>query len=48
MFASFKEWLAQPYREGMDAWHWFYFFGLLIVISVMWGLILRTITREIT
>lgn len=47
MFASFKEWLASPYRQEMDTAHWFYFLGLLIVLTAMWGLILRTI-KEVT
>lgn len=38
---NFKSWLAQPFRTDMSALDWFYFFGLLIVISVVWGIILR-------
>jgi uncharacterized BrkB/YihY/UPF0761 family membrane protein len=26
----------------MDALHWFYFIGLLILIGAAWGMILRT------
>lgn len=41
--ASFKDWLKQPFQADMDAFHWFLFWGLLIVIGVMWSLILTTI-----
>lgn len=40
---AFKDWLGRPYQAEMDAFHWFLFFGLLIAISVLWGLALRTV-----
>lgn len=40
---DFKAWLASPFSADMSAAHWFYFVGLLIVISVLWNIILRTI-----
>lgn len=40
---AFKAWLAQPFEADMDAWHWFLFFGLIIAISIGWGLVLRTL-----
>lgn len=47
MWENFKAWLAQPFREDMDALGWFCFFGLVIVISALWAIILRHI-REAT
>lgn len=41
MLDNFKNWLQHPYAEDMSALHWFYFVGLLIVISAMWGMVLR-------
>jgi hypothetical protein len=44
---NFKTWLSKPFDQDMNATHWFMFFGLLIVISVLWGIILRHITAGI-
>jgi hypothetical protein len=40
---SFKQWLRQPYSTDMDAFHWFLFFGLMIAISILWGMSLRAL-----
>lgn len=40
MWNNFKAWLQSPFAEDMNAFHWFLFFGLLIAISTMWGLVL--------
>lgn len=47
MWSNFKSWLAAPYSENMDAAHWFYFLGLLIVLSALWTLVLRTIKEAV-
>ncbi len=47
MWAEFKNWLASPYHEHMSAAHWFFFLGLIIVLSAMWGLILRTMKEAL-
>lgn len=47
MIEEFKAWLRQPFSADMDAAHWFYFFGLLIIISAAWGFILKHIERGI-
>lgn len=41
VWSNFKDWLKQPFTEGMDAFHWFLFFGLLIAISIGWSFVLR-------
>lgn len=47
-WSEFKAWVAHPYPdEKPDAAHWFYFLGLLIVLSAAWGLILRTMREHI-
>lgn len=48
MWENFKQWVAAPYQENMSALHWFYFFGLLIVIAAAWNLILREIRQHVT
>lgn len=45
MLDQLKAWAAHPFDSDMDALHWFYFFGLLIAISVLWGLILSSLRR---
>lgn len=42
---TFKDWLHKPFDEDMDAVHWFLFLGLLIAISILWGLALRTVAN---
>lgn len=41
----FKDWLNQPFNAGMDVFHWWLFFGLVIIIFALWGIILRHITE---
>jgi len=43
MWQDFRDWAKRPFSADMDAIHWFYFFGLLIVIAAMWGMILRAL-----
>jgi hypothetical protein len=42
---NFKQWLRQPYSTDMDAFHWFLFFGLMIAISILWGMSLRALQQ---
>lgn len=42
MLDDLKQWARHPFSADMSAAHWFYFVGLLILISTAWGLILRT------
>ena len=41
MWSNFSGWLSKPFSEDMDALHWFYFVGLLLVIATLWGMVLR-------
>ena len=41
LWGGFKTWANRPFTTDMDAVHWFYFFGLIIMISLVWGLIMR-------
>lgn len=43
LWDGFKQWANAPFASDMDALHWFYFWGLLIVVAAMWGFILRHI-----
>lgn len=43
----FADWIKKPYSEDMSAGGWFLFLGLLIVLSVVWSLILRSL-KEIS
>lgn len=38
---NFKTWLSKPFDASMDAFHWFLFFGFLILLSVLWTFVLR-------
>jgi hypothetical protein len=43
MLQQIQTWLAKPFASDQDAWHWFLFIGLLIVIAAVWHLVLRHI-----
>jgi hypothetical protein len=43
MWTGIKSWLGQPYSDDMDALHWFIFFGFLIVLSILWGIVLANL-----
>lgn len=45
MLDDLKAWAGKPFSADMDALHWFLFLGLLIAMSVLWGLILSSIRR---
>lgn len=38
---SFRQWAASPFRSDMSVAGWFTFIGLLVLISLLWGIILR-------
>lgn len=44
---AFKDFWNKPFDSDMSATRWFLFFGLLIVISVMWSLVIREVTELI-
>lgn len=44
---DFKQWAQHPFSTDMDAFHWFLFFGLLIVVAAGWGLVLNTLHKAI-
>lgn len=45
MLAELKRWWAKPFDADMSVGGWFAFFGLLLVISVLWALVLREATE---
>jgi hypothetical protein len=44
---SVMAWLATPFRESQDAWHWVLFLGFAVIIVVFWRFILRQIIEAI-
>jgi hypothetical protein len=40
---NIKNWFGQPFSPEMSGTGWFLFFGLLIIISALWAIILRHI-----
>jgi hypothetical protein len=38
-----KLWLKQPYRQNGDVLDWFLFLGLVIVVTMAWGAIIKRI-----
>jgi len=47
IWQGFKNWLGKPFQVDMDAFHWFLFFGLIIVISVLWSFVLKHVAKGI-
>lgn len=45
MITRILEWLKHPYQVDMDAAHWFYFLGLVLVVIFLWSRILHLITE---
>lgn len=43
MLENFKDWFARPFAADQSVTGWFLFLGLLIVITIIWGMILRTL-----
>jgi hypothetical protein len=37
---NFQAWLKQPFSSSMSVAGWFWFFGLILAITVIWKLIL--------
>lgn len=44
---SFTSWAKQPFNSSMSAGGWFLFFGLIVAISVAWGLILKDLRGDL-
>jgi hypothetical protein len=40
-------WVKKPFNTDMDAFHWFLFFGLIIIISFLWSRVLFYINKGI-
>jgi hypothetical protein len=47
MFGNIKSWLGRPYSDDMDAFHWFLFFGFLIALTILWGIVLRNLRNVV-
>jgi len=45
LFGNIRDFVEQPFSPSMSAYRWFLFFGLLMVISVMWHMIIRALTN---
>ena len=41
MFDEIKEWLKQPYSDGMSVGGWFIFLGFVGVVSFAWAKIIK-------
>lgn len=44
---KFSDWFKEPFSADMSALGWFAFFGLLIVISVLWTFTLKHIREAL-
>lgn len=44
---SLTTWAKQPFKSDMGVGGWFLFFGLIVAISVGWGLILKELKGEL-
>lgn len=45
MWENFKDFLGRPYSDDMTALDWFWFLGLIIVLSALWAIILGHIRK---
>lgn len=45
MLDGFRAFLKRPFDPSMDAWGWFLFFGLLIVITTIWQMVLARVVE---
>lgn len=41
MITSFKEWWAKPFDSQGDVLNWFLFIGLILVLILLWGRVIR-------
>lgn len=44
---NLRGWAKQPFTSSMTVGGWFLFFGLIVAISVAWGIILKDLRGEI-
>lgn len=42
-----NSWAASPFNSGMGVGGWFLFFGLILAISVGWGIILKDLRGDL-
>lgn len=42
-FKSFRDWAKRPFSEDQDLLHWVLFLGLVIIVSMGWRSVLKTI-----
>lgn len=45
VWGNFKSWAKQPFSADMDLQHWFLFIGLILVLMILWGIIMRHVTE---
>jgi hypothetical protein len=45
MLQDLQDFLEQPFRENMNATDWFLFYGLLLVIALLWHIIIKSLTN---
>jgi hypothetical protein len=48
LFGDIRDFVEQPFSASMSAFGWFKFFGLLMVIAVMWHMVIRAYTNAST
>lgn len=40
MLQNFQSWLQAPFQANMSAAGWFLFFGMILIIAMLWHMIL--------
>jgi hypothetical protein len=45
LFGNIRDFVEQPFKPDMSAFGWFKFYGLLLVIAVMWHMVIRAYTN---
>jgi len=47
MWQNFKDFLAEPFQDDMDAVEWFMFVGFVLILIILWSIILRHVREAI-
>jgi hypothetical protein len=45
--SSVVAWLATPFTEDQDAWHWILFLGFAVIVVAFWCFVLRQIVEAV-
>lgn len=47
MWNNFVAFMAEPFKEDMDAINWFLFVGFILILLILWTIILKHVREAI-